>query len=108
MNKAINSGKWTAHPFIAPDESYLIWDSERKDGFGETDLYISFKQKDGSWGKAINMGPNINSADNDFFASVTADAKYILFNRTIAGDNIDIYWVSADIIQSLKENDTRQ
>jgi hypothetical protein len=29
----INSGAFTAHPFIAPDESYLIWDSEREDGW---------------------------------------------------------------------------
>ena len=26
MGKAINTGTWIAHPFIAPDESYLIWD----------------------------------------------------------------------------------
>ena len=103
MNKELKSGKWTAHPFITPDESYLIWDSERDDWYRETDLYISFKQTDGSWGKAINMGPNINSVENDFFASVTADGKYILFNRKIGGDNIDIYWVSADIIQSLRD-----
>jgi hypothetical protein len=30
MGPIVNTGKWTAHPFIAPDESYLIWDSERK------------------------------------------------------------------------------
>ena len=35
-------------PFIAPDESYLIWDSEREGGFGGSDLYVSFKQKDGT------------------------------------------------------------
>ena len=31
LSKAINTGKYIAHPFIAPDESYLIWDAE-KDG----------------------------------------------------------------------------
>ena len=40
LNKNINSGKWTAHPFIAPDESYLIFDSERENGVGKSDLYI--------------------------------------------------------------------
>ena len=47
---------WTAHPFIAPDESYLIWDSEREGGFGESDLYISFRQDDGSWGLCHQYG----------------------------------------------------
>jgi len=26
LGKERNTGKWTAHPFIAPDESYLIGD----------------------------------------------------------------------------------
>ena len=50
LGKNINIGKWTAHPFIAADDSYLIWDSEREGGYGKSDLYISFKQKDGFLG----------------------------------------------------------
>jgi hypothetical protein len=80
MGPIFNVGKWTAHPFIAPDESYLIWDSEREGGFGGTDIYISYRQKDGSWGPAINMGDKINSGEKEFYASVTTDGKYILFN----------------------------
>lgn len=104
MGPEINTGKWTAHPFIAADESYLIWDSEREEGYGKTDIYISFKQKDGSWGSAINMGEGINSDKDDFYASVTPDGKYILFNRTISKEplNIDIYWVDAKIIDELR------
>ena len=100
----INTGKWTAHPFIAADESYLIWDSERPDGFGGSDLYISFKQTDGTWGPAINMGKQVNSSGWDAYASVTPDGKYMLFNRGIDedNDNVDIYWVDAKIIDELK------
>ena len=104
IDAEVNSGEWTAHPFIAPDESYLIWDSEREGGHGETDLYIRFKQADESWGPAINMGDKVNSDKADFFASVTPDGKYILFNRTITKEplNIDIYWVDAQIIDKLR------
>ncbi|MBV1909963.1 MAG: hypothetical protein KUG78_11620 [Kangiellaceae bacterium] len=100
----VNTGKMTAHPFIAPDESYLIWDSEREDGYGDSDLYISFRQKDGAWGPAINMGENVNSDKWDAFASVTPDGKYILFNRGISDNNrnVDIYWVDAGIIATLR------
>lgn len=108
MAPVVNTGEWTAHPFIAPDESYLIWDSEREGGFGDSDLYISFKQKDGSWGPAINMGETVNSDKWDAYASVTSDGKYMLFNRRIDDgsddDNmdVDIYWVNADIIETLR------
>ena len=104
MSPVINSGKMTAHPFIAPDESYLIWDSKREGGYGGSDLYISFRQEDGTWGPAINMGEGVNSPKWDAYASVTPDGKYMLFNRGIddKGDNVDIYWVDAKIIEALK------
>lgn len=101
INEIVNSGDLTAHPFIAPDESYLIWDSIREGGYGKSDLYISFKQNDGSWGAAINMGNKINSPQGDTYASVTPDGKYILFNRRIDDKtgNTDIYWIDAKIIE---------
>lgn len=104
MGENINTGKATAHPFIAPDESYIIWDSEREGGYGGSDLYISFKQQTGAWGKAINMGKAVNSSKSDTYASVTPDGKYILFNRKVADKNynVDIYWVDAKIIDSLR------
>lgn len=104
MEPIINSGEWTAHPFIAPDESYLIWDSERDGGYGDSDLYISFRQQDNSWGPAINMGDKVNSDKWDAYGSVTSDGKYMLFNRAIDEDNIDIYWIDAQIIEELRQN----
>lgn len=105
FGKNINTGKWTAHPFIAPDESYLIWDSEREGGYGKSDLYISFKQKDGSWGTAINLGDKINTAGaSEAYGSVTSDGKYFFFHRSYGGDTGDIFWVDAKIIENIRPN----
>lgn len=105
LSSEINTGKWTAHPFIAPDESYLIWDSERDDGYGESDLYISFRQKNGSWGKAINFGSNVNTEAREASASVTPDGKYLFFNRTVKPGDGDIFWVDAKVIENLKPDE---
>lgn len=102
MSSVINSGKWTAHPFIAPDGSYLIWDSEKDDGYGDKDLYLSFKQPNGSWGEAINLGNKINTDGGESGAYVTPDGKYFFFNRHEIGGNGDIYWVDAKVIESLR------
>ncbi|WP_341501460.1 hypothetical protein [Gallaecimonas sp. GXIMD4217] len=108
LGPQINSGKWTAHPFIAPDESYLIWDSEKDDGYGDTDLYISFRQQDGSWGEAINLGAIINTDGVEASAYVSPDGKYLFFNRspTSAEDGGDpegdIYWVDSQVIEMLR------
>ncbi|PCJ94744.1 MAG: hypothetical protein COA50_10125 [Flavobacteriaceae bacterium] len=110
LSKHINSGKWTAHPFIAPDESFLIWGSEREDGYGLSDNYISFQQQDGSWGPAINMGDKINSELVENGARLTPDGKYLLFGRSeekVREDGSTYwettkYWVDAKIIEQLR------
>lgn len=105
LDKVINTGTQLNHPFIAPDESYLIWDAKREGGYGDSDIYISFKQPDGTWGKAINMGDKINTDAWEASGSVTPDGKYIFFNRNVGSDkyeNVDIFWVDAQIIETLK------
>ena len=101
LNKKINTGK-SFHPFIAPDESYLIFDSKREDGFGDSDLYISFQEEDGSWGDAINLGDKINTAGPDTGGVVSPDGKYFFFNRKISSQDSDVYWVDARIIENLR------
>lgn len=110
LGKHINTGKWTAHPFIAPDESFLIWGSERENGYGKSDNYISFRQQDGSWGSAVNMGDKINSELVESGASLTPDGKYLLFGRSEEKEKEDgstywettNYWVDAQIIENLR------
>ncbi|PWL38901.1 hypothetical protein DKG77_11750 [Flagellimonas aquimarina] len=105
FSKEINTGKYNAHPFIAPDESYIIWDGERESGYGDSDLYISFQQKDGSWGEAINLGSNINTEAWESTAFVTPDGKYLFFNRNVGSsdyENVDIFWVDAKVIEDLR------
>ncbi len=104
LSKKINKGA-SFHPFIAPDESYIIFDSKRKDGFGSSDLYISYRQKDGSWSEAINLGNKINTKAWEASASVTPDGKYLFFNRNMGSnsyENIDIFWVDAQFIETLR------
>lgn len=109
MNKNINKGKYIAHPFVAPDESYLMWDAE-VDGQNTPDMFISFKNEDGTWGEAINMGDTINTPAYEQRPKLTPDGKYLFFWR---GDrkvdkNGDTYWVGnphwvdAKIISKLK------
>ena len=84
------------------DESYLIWDGEREDSFGGNDLYVSFRQHDGAWGEAINLGNKINTELEDAGGFVTSDGKYFFFSRNIDDNNADIYWVDARIIENLR------
>lgn len=100
MGKEINAnGKWVAHSYIAPDESYMIYDFKSDLGFGESDLYISFN-KNGAWTEPYNMGSKINTAQTEMAASVSPDGKFLFFQRG-GNDNGNIYWVE---FNPIKEN----
>ena len=73
----------------------------RDDTHGTQDLYLSFKNQDGSWTKAKNMGTAVNSTDDEICPSVTLDGEYLFFTSRRRG-NADIYWVDAKIIEDLK------
>ena len=106
LSKNINQGK-SFHPFIAPDESYLIFDSTREEGFGDSDIYISYRQDDGSWGDPINLGETVNTEAWEASATVTPDGKYLFFNRMVGAPedgNVDIFWVDAKVIDDLRKN----
>lgn len=106
LGKIINTGYIDNDPFIAPDERYLIFCSNRPGGKGKLDCYISFKKKDGSWGEPVNMGTAVNSSSNEERPYVTPDGKYFFFTSTRNG-LLDIYWVSADIIEDLHSKNRR-
>jgi len=90
-------------PFVAPDESYLIWSSFRG-GYGLSDLFISFRAADGGWSEPRNLGPSVNSGAKDEFPYVTPDGRFLIFNSNRAsalnahpiGDGAgNIFWVEA-------------
>jgi Tol biopolymer transport system component len=93
------STKFNEHdPFVAPDESYLIFTSNRPGGYGRGDLYISFKKAGTEWTAPENMGESINSSGYDFCPMMSPDGRYLLFTRYENG-NGDIYWVDASVIE---------
>ena len=112
LNAEINTGKYIAHPYVAPDESYLIWDVVREDGYGQADIYISYRDKDGSWSTPVNMGAQINTTFQESSPWVTYDGKYLFFTRgewKVKADGSrnyvgKRYWVDAKVIENLRPN----
>jgi hypothetical protein len=86
-----------AGPGIAPDKSFMVFNSIKPGGLGGADLYLTLRQPDGTWSTPRNLGPGVNSPHHDFGAHITADKKYLFFTRRTGGnptrDAADIYWV---------------
>ncbi len=87
LGDAINSANEETGPFIAPDQSYILFSSTgREDAlvaseggvYPRGDLYISF-QKDGKWTPAKNLGEPVNSTAEESNPFVSADGKTLYF-----------------------------
>lgn len=100
----INTPHNDSDPLIAPDESFLIFHSDRPGGFGAHDLYVSFREK-GRWLAPVNMGPAVNTAGWEMAPTLTPDGKYLLFTRREAIETTrpaQIFWVSMELLNPLK------
>lgn len=80
LGNAINTAGPEADPYIAPDESYMIFSSVREGGYGESDLYISY-QRAGKWSPPEILPTTVNSREWEFTPLVSPDGRYLFFSR---------------------------
>jgi hypothetical protein len=126
LGPPLNTEHSEAGPFVAPDESFLVYCVRgHPDGLGGLDLYVAFKKTDGTWGPGLNLGPGVNTAANEKFPALTLDGKYLFFVGDQGADRSyvysdmtyaeamqrnlgpmngegDVYWVSAEVIERVR------
>ncbi|BDS11002.1 OmpA family protein [Aureispira anguillae] len=99
-SKGLNSKKWDSQPAISCDGKTMYFSSNRKNGQGGTDLWMSTLADDGLWEPPVNMGELINTTGDE-------EAPYI------APDGITLYFSSdghpgfgeADIFRTVLQED---
>lgn len=80
LDTTINSKLDEFNAFVSPDEDYIIFTSwGRKDDTGRGDMYISFKDSEGNWMPAKNLGAKINTKHTEYCPFVSFDQKYFFF-----------------------------
>jgi flagellar motor protein MotB len=65
LGPQVNSPNWDSQPALSPREDTLYFASDRLGGFGLSDIYYTVKGKNGQWGKAMNMGPVVNTRESE-------------------------------------------
>ena len=103
LPSSINMVRYDADPYIAPDDSYLLFASRRLND--QVDIYISFHDTlTDTWSEPINAGEPINTYETDRFPAISPDGKYLFFTRYNGfGNDMDVFWVSAKIIDRLRK-----
>jgi hypothetical protein len=97
LGTTVNTHHYEADVFVAPDESYLVFAANRPEGLGSGDLYVSFREPNGTWTPSKSLGQTINTDTDDFCPYVTPDGKYLFY-----ASRGDVYWVSTKVITELR------
>jgi hypothetical protein len=101
LGSTINTKYIEGDMCVAPDESFLVvscWN--RPDNNGESDLYISFRDKKGDWAALKNMGKPINNEHNENCPMISPDGKYFFFFRyNPKNEKSATYWIDIRIIE---------
>ena len=131
LGPEINTDRREFDAFVAPDESFIIFTSERPADDPYGDLYISFRTPEAGWTPAVNMGKGVNARGPEFGTVLSPDGKFLFFTRQRpprvvrhadspltyddyvkmhnSPDNAseNIWWVDAKIISDLKPKELR-
>lgn len=75
----INTNAWEGSCSITSDGRYLYFASERPDGLGGRDLWVSEKVN-GEWAPATNLGPTINTKLNEDAPFIHPDGITLFFS----------------------------
>ncbi|WP_370089883.1 OmpA family protein [Ekhidna sp.] len=65
LGVTVNSIAWDSHPALSHSGDTIFFSSDRLGGFGLADIYYTIRDEKGRWSPAQNMGPVINTRQND-------------------------------------------
>lgn len=89
---AINSKDYSStHPSVSPDGQTLFFVSNKEEGYGGTDIYVSYK-KGNAWGAPVNLGSGINTPGNEMYPYIANDGTlYFTSDSRVGLGGLDLY-----------------
>jgi tetratricopeptide (TPR) repeat protein len=79
-NKKVNTKYWETHCTVTPDGQQMYFSSDRPGGFGKRDIYRIVRLPNGAWSEPVNLGPNVNTAEDEDSPFIAVDNKTLYFS----------------------------
>ncbi len=93
LGNTLNTASEESAPFLAADDETLYFSSDGYAGFGGTDIFVTRRLDDTwkNWTEPENLGPDINSENDDEFFNIPASGEYAYYSRGVGTENLDIF-----------------
>ena len=81
LGNSFNSPQWDAQPSISPDGFTMYFSSRRFGSIdGSEDIWVAYKNTDGTWGKPVNLGPQVNTGGSERSPFIANDGRTLYFS----------------------------
>ena len=93
LGAPVNTKAWESQPALAANGNLLFFASRREGGQGKADLYACGRTPTGGWTEPMNLGPTVNTAEDDQAPFFHADGQtlYFMSNGHPGMGNFDLY-----------------
>lgn len=100
MGGIINTAGEEESPYLMPDKKTLFFSSNGHSGYGKRDLFMTRRLDNSwqSWTEPENLGPVINSPEDEKFLFLPLDGGYGYFCRHIDGYSLDIHTFTLPLV----------
>jgi hypothetical protein len=96
LGAAVNTPAEEYAPCAAQDGSYLIFSRFEQAEGRSVGLYVSFREADGTWSEAQDMGNSLAASEGARFPALSPDGKYLFF---VPEGGEAVYWVDAAVVE---------
>lgn len=76
--RAVNTSGWESQPCLDAEGRQLFFVRSTK-GRASSDIFVSYRQDDGSWGKAERLNSNVNTSGNEMAPFLHHDGQTLYF-----------------------------
>jgi len=76
----VNTDLWESAPTLSPDKKDLYFSSNRFNGYGGKDIWVTHRSNTGKWTVPENLGPTINTSGDETCPFIHPDNQTLYFN----------------------------
>jgi len=98
LGSPVNSSYWESQPSCSADGRTLYYASNRPGGYGQMDIWETHIDGQGKWTSPKNLGPNVNTIENEQSPFIHADGRTLYFASSghLGMGKMDIYKTEKD------------
>ncbi|KAA0988711.1 OmpA family protein [Dyadobacter aurulentus] len=79
LGQQVNTRDWESQPSLSADGHTLYFASERKDGQGKRDIWVTTLDDKKQWSVPSNLGPAINTSDDENAPFIHANGRTLFY-----------------------------